>query len=40
MSKVDWMMVNLDIKRAYDEVNKGFFLNMLAKFGICEKWIA
>ena len=32
-------MVKLDIKRAYDEVDKGFLLNVLRRFGFGLEWL-
>ena len=32
-SKSQSMMVKLDIKKAYDEVDRGFMLNVLRRFG-------
>lgn len=40
MEKTEIMMVKLDMKMAYDEVNKGFLLKVLEKFCFCKEWVA
>ena len=38
-SKSQNMMVKLDIKRAYDEVDRGFLICVLRKFGFEQEWL-
>lgn len=38
-SMIDRMLVKLDIKKAYDEVNMDFLLDVLRKFGFCNEWV-
>lgn len=33
------MMLKLDIRKAYDRVDRSFLLVVLAKFGFCKCWI-
>lgn len=40
MAKVEKFMVKLDIKRAYDEVNRSFLLKVLEKFGFYSEWVS
>lgn len=38
-AKVAKMMIKLDIKKAYDHVNRAFLIEVLNKFGFCEAWL-
>lgn len=40
LSKKENMMIKVDIKKAYDEVNRDFLLKVLAKFGLDPVWIS
>ncbi len=38
-SKTQNMMVIVDIKHAYDEVDRCFFLSVLRRFGFGQEWV-